>query len=148
MFFISFCNFCFKEYFDINIAISLSYFPFAWYVFFFSSLFPFPYFVSIWPLRTCLVLLHWSYTVLQFFLFDFSFFCSACVISTALSSSLLICSSVGFTLLLIPLSFFYFSYCILLLWFFFIFSVKNLTSYSVHSLFSPRTLISSTIITF
>ena len=151
LFFISFYNFCFKSTLsDVSIAFSLS-FPFHLHgmSFFFSSLFPFPFFVSIWPLRTCLVLLQSSLILSSVLSVDFSFFCSACVISTALSSSLLICSSVGFTLLLIPHSFFFISVTV------FFFSGSSLyfllkTSYFLLCSFIilPRTLIFSTIITF
>ena len=66
----------------------------------------------------------------------YSFFCSAAVISTSLSSSSLICFSASFSLLLIPSSV-VFSYCIsqfclVVPYIFSLFSKKLLISFSVH----------------
>ena len=81
----------------------------------------------------------WSWLMLIFSLcphFFHSFFCSASLISTTLTSSSLIHSSVSFHLLLIPSSVFFISTTVFCIssWFLFIFSVcyKSLTSHFVH----------------
>ena len=114
----SLCFLDLSECFLSHVREVLGYNIFKYFYRFFLFLFSFwdPYNMNVGALN---IVPEVSETVLIFFSFFFSLFCSVAVISTTLSSSSRIHSSASVILLLIPFRVFHFSYCIFHLCLFF-----------------------------